>query len=302
MTKPAHVKTSDGITAYVAGGLGNQLFILAAAWEQSRRLGCPLYLNTSYLRLSGLREMELNQIDHPGTDLGTGGDWTSRKFPKNHILPFPRRFSAVLNHVHLEKDQAKFDDRINTVKPGSFLVGYFQSERYFPRVAPELRELIESAECVNADGDYLRELQTRPAVTLHLRRGDYTAATHSDAIMATVAYARRALRLLRESGNTDPIRVFSDSPDLIASELSNLGEDFELADSTRLHSGLSTLRAMSLGSSMIMSNSSFSWWAAWLMDSGVAPRTVIAPRPWNETGTARADMLRPHWITLDARD
>ena len=32
---------SDGICAYLQGGLGNQLFILAAAWEQAERLDCP---------------------------------------------------------------------------------------------------------------------------------------------------------------------------------------------------------------------------------------------------------------------
>ncbi len=38
---------SDGITGYLSGGLGNQLFVYAAALEQSRRLDCPLYLDCS---------------------------------------------------------------------------------------------------------------------------------------------------------------------------------------------------------------------------------------------------------------
>jgi len=54
---------------------------------------------------------------------------------------------------------------------------------------------------------------------------------------------------------------------------------------------------------MIMSNSSFSWWAALLMrsQSGQQDSLVIAPRPWTASGESRADMLEADWITLDAR-
>jgi hypothetical protein len=65
---------------------------------------------------------------------------------------------------------------------------------------------------------------------------------------------------------------------------------------------MATLKAMATGTSMIMSNSSFSWWAAMLMRSRPGhDGLVVAPRPWTASGESRADMLEPDWITLDAR-
>ncbi|MEG0027761.1 MAG: alpha-1,2-fucosyltransferase [Aurantimicrobium sp.] len=296
------MKTNNGITGYIAGGLGNQLFILAASWEQSHRLGCPLFLNTSYLEVSGLRELELNQIDHPGIDIGSRGPWTSKKFPGNHIYPFPRSPKAVTGKLYFEKDQAKYDSKIHVVRPGTQLIGYFQSARYFPTIAPQLHSLIEQSPLPPAEADYLDSLSERSCITLHLRRGDYQAEVNSGSVIASVDYARRAIALLRNLGNSDPIRVFSDSPEYIAQELGDLNEDIEIVDNSRLISGIGTIRAMSLGSALIMSNSSFSWWAGWLMEQRLPEKaTVISPRPWNESGTARADMLYPTWMTLDAR-
>lgn len=296
------MKTRDGITGYIAGGLGNQLFILAASWEQATRLACPLYLNTSYLAVSGLRELELDQISHPGIDLGTSGPWTSLKFPGDHIYPVPKSLSVARGKIFFEKNQARFDKKINTVTVGTMLIGYFQSAHYFPHIAPQLEELIQKAPATADELDYLEELRATPKVTLHLRRGDYQSEVNSGSIVASADYARRALELVRKLGNTDPVRVFSDSPEQVKRELGQDAEYFEFVDNTRLTTGINTIKAMSLGSALIMSNSSFSWWAGWLMEQkqpGTA--TVISPRPWNESGTARADMLFPTWLSIDAR-
>lgn len=296
------MKTSDGITGYVAGGLGNQLFILAASWEQANRLSCPLYLNTSYLEVSGLRNLELNQIQHPGIDIGSNGPWTSKKFPGNHIFPVPRNLSALKGRLFFEKNQALFDARINSVKLGTQLIGYFQSAFYFPTIGPQLYSLIDTAQITPTEANYISELSEHKYITLHLRRGDYQAASHKGTVIASIEYARRAIFTLRNSGNDDPICVFSDSPEFIVDELKNLNENIFVVDNSKLTSGIGTIIAMSLGSALIMSNSSFSWWAGWLKEQrNPGNATVIAPRPWNESGTARADMLFPTWITLDAR-
>ena len=64
---------------------------------------------------------------------------------------------------------------------------------------------------------------------------------------------------------------------------------------------IATIKAMAAGTAMIMSNSSFSWWAATLMRSRHPGALVVAPRPWTGAGDSRADLLEPDWITLDAR-
>ena len=58
---------------------------------------------------------------------------------------------------------------------------------------------------------------------------------------------------------------------------------------------------MSLSQGLIMSNSSFSWWAGWLMRQRDQSARVIAPRPWFATGESAADLLYEDWITIGAR-
>jgi hypothetical protein len=50
-----------------------------------------------------------------------------------------------------------------------------------------------------------------------------------------------------------------------------------------------------------MSNSSFSWWAAWLMRQRDPSVRVIAPRPWTADGSSAHDLLYEDWISVGIR-
>lgn len=286
----------EGITGYIAGGLGNQLFILGAAWEQAERLGVPLLLDRSHFGVTGTRGFELDALPTPARVLDPGESWRSVRISSERVLPFPTR----LGRIHLERDADRYSPSIQFVRPGTTLVGYFQSPRYFPTVGPRLLEAMEGMPETDVEAETLQRMRREPAITLHLRRGDYLAVPSDRQFIASVGYARRALRLLNDLGLRLPVRVFSDSVDLVRDELADVEAEFDFVDDRSL--GIwSTIKAMASGSAMIMSNSSFSWWAATLMEHRGTSPIVIGPRPWTAGGTAKADLLGPDWITLDAR-
>lgn len=291
----------DGVLAYIAGGLGNQLFILAAAWEQAERLGVPLYLDISHHAAKGSWAYGLDDLASPGLVLGEKSPWRTMTVPGGRVLPVPRDPRA-LTRIYFEKDDARYDPAVNSIRPGTSMFGYFQSERYFSSIAEKVRSMILAAPESPAESDYLAKLGAEKRVTVHLRRGDYMLAPEDRRLVASTEYAIRARDLLRQLGVSHPLRVFSDSPDLVRSELKDADGDIEFMEDTNLLTPINTIKAMASGEAFVMSNSSFSWWAAWLMQGskGAAAR-VISPRPWNETGTARADMLKKDWIGLDAR-
>lgn len=288
----------DGITGYVAGGLGNQLFILGAAWEQARRLGCPLYLDRSHFGVQGTRGFELDAVASPAIVLGAADSWRSLRLNAERILPVPSRFGRIF----LERTPDAYMPQVERVRPGTTLVGYFQSPRYFATVEGAILDSITAQPESEVERALLAQMRAEPAVTLHLRRGDYLSVAADRQFIATVAYAVRSIRLLASLGIDLPIRVFSDSVDLVRSELSDVDADVRFVPEDAPLGIWATLKAMAAGHAMILSNSSFSWWAATLMrhtTSSDAP--VIAPRPWTLGGTAKADLLGSDWITLDAR-
>ncbi|QIG38306.1 alpha-1,2-fucosyltransferase [Microbacterium sp. 4R-513] len=290
----------DGITGYVMGGLGNQVFILAAAWEQSRRLGVPLYLDRSHYAVGGTFAYGLDAFEHPGRVLARAeSPWRSVRINRERVLPFPRR---PWGHIYLEGDGDTYNPAVHDVKVGTTLIGYFQSPRYFPSVRDELGAAMLAAPDTPAESARIAEMLDSPAISLHLRRGDYLAVSVDRQFIASVAYAIRGVRLLRAMGVDLPVRVFSDSVDLVKEELRGVEGDFEFVEDDGVLGTWASLKAMSAGRAMIMSNSSFSWWGAELMRrrfGDAAP--IIAPRPWTQTGTAKADLLDPDWISLDAR-
>jgi hypothetical protein len=286
---------SDGVCAYLQGGFGNQLFILAAAWSQSRRLDCPLYVDISrFIAPDPLerghetpRTFELNELRAPGQLLTSDSPWLANS-PRRP--PAIRRLGRRSRRLRVfQQDGFGYDARIDAIRPGTTILGYFQSPLYFQRVELEMRELLGGGGVV-----------PRAAVSLHLRRGDYlgdAAAAHHG--VASAEYAGRAVRLMRRLLPDVNIRLFSDSPGLADAELQGVDGWAHAVDVESL-GPLATVREMSRASGFIMSNSSFSWWAAWLMDAA-SDATVVGPRPWLRSGEGAADLLLPHWLTLDAR-
>ncbi|MGZ0068021.1 alpha-1,2-fucosyltransferase [Microbacterium arborescens] len=288
----------DGITGYIAGGLGNQLFILGAAWEQAERLDCPLYLDASHFRVAGTRGFEIGALATPARILAPSESWRSLRINSERVLPLPNR----LGRIYLERDADRFAAAISRVTPGTTLVGYFQSRKYFPTVAPRLVDAMLEMPEAEAESSILARMRAEPAITLHLRRGDYLAVPTERQFIASVAYAKRAIALTRRLGLDLPVRVFSDSVDLVRRELAGVDAHLLFVDDDGSLDIWNTLKAMAAGTAMIMSNSSFSWWAATLMARrSENPPVIIGPRPWTSSGTAKADLLEADWLTLDAR-
>ena len=295
-------KIDDGICGYVAGGLGNQLFMLAAAWKQADRLQCPLYVDTSHSTINTGRPFELSSFSSPAIELQDRSPWRTIKVSKTRSVPIPKRWNPKRQNLYIEKNVALFDSKINNVGIGTSLIGYFQSPKYFEGIETELINSINNFKYSNEELSEINSISSNEMITLHLRRGDYLNTGKSRDLVTSIEYAKRSISLLRSLGINHQIRVFSDSPEYVINELRHLDEDFVIGDSEKLLSPLATIKAMSMGTSMIMSNSTFSWWAAWLMSSRTSNNSkVIAPRPWLQTGQSRADLLMKEWITLDAR-
>lgn len=290
------MKIDDGVCAYLTGGLGNQLFVLAAAWEQSERLGCPLYIDVSKYLAGDLRSFELGALALPGTLISHESPWLDLG-RRTRRIGLAKRTKKL--QVYKEASFG-YSAAINKIIPGTTIFGYFQSPRYFPSIADRLADLIMSSHETSAEQRVMHDLASSGRATVHVRRGDYLTA-HTQAVHGITSsdYFERGLGVIRKMSSVHEAIAFSDDPDIAQAELGYLPSVRFFSKNSEL-SSLNTIKAMSLGKGMVMSNSSFSWWAAWLMERR-GSHAIVAPRPWMSSGESAADLLCPHWLTLDAR-
>jgi hypothetical protein len=172
------------------------------------------------------------------------------------------------------------------------MFGFFQSPLYFTAQVAE--QLFTGLEKVRASHD----IPLSPSIHVHIRRGDYLTSSASAVHgLATEDYFERAIqRILRQNPHAS-FKIFTDSPELITNDqLTRWNATLEEGQGTL--PPLLSLLEMGSGSGLIMSNSSFSWWAAWLMTQRNTDVPVVAPRPWMANGDSAHTLLLPDWITV----
>ena len=183
----------------------------------------------------------------------------------------------------IDEVEGNFDPRILETDT-AYLVGYWQSEKYFS--SPEVVEQIHNAfakrpqEIMNDSVSWstLQQIECCESVSIHVRRTDYLDKEHIEVHnLCSEKYYKNAIKLVREKHPNAVFFIFTDDKswckkhfkgqNFINVELQE-GENTDVAD----------LLLMSRCKHHIIANSSFSWWSAWLNDS--PEKMVIAPEKW----------------------
>lgn len=277
---------------YLQGGLGNQLFQLAAGLEVANRLRVDLVLDCSRLGdpESALRKFALDPFNLPENVRVVRKPSTLEAWSNRRIV---NRLKNNFNRRHFIENAEGYDKSIELVKPGFTLDGYFQSTRYFASAKPQVLELIRSCHLNPKELESVEALSREPFIAVHIRRGDYTnpevAAVHG---LAGRAYFKEAIAHLEKSTSLGRILYFSDSPKIVQVELDLMPQDFAPNDLSEV----ATLLLMSRATHLIASNSTFSWWAGLVCDS-TNSGSVIVPKPWFAE-TTPPDLLPTHWLQI----
>lgn len=185
-----------------------------------------------------------------------------------------------------------FDGRIMKMQVPRRVRGYFQSYLYAESIRSELIsefELLAPSECFLT---YAAEARLTQPIIVHLRRGDYAKLSSSVGILGADYYFN-GIKSLNGVNSQKQIWIFSDDRQAslaLANQLEELGikdikQGFELTDSE-------TLKLMSLGSGIVIANSTFSWWSAFL---GNYENNVVAPQKWYKGLPDPQDLIPKNW-------
>jgi len=281
------------VTVSLTGGLGNQMFQYSAARALSLKNSVPLYLDASwYLRkfrptVNTNRNYELGNFTHLANS--------------NVIWPFPlptkiasgRSFFKNERVIKSEITQPVQLSR-ETIDQPVRMTGTWQNSDYFSKIRTELISEFKVDETpeILSNPDFLAS-HSNNTVAMHVRRGDY--ATHEPRPWSNqclpIQYFQDALEFASNTVTIEKVLIVSDDPEWCRENFK--GQMFHIAAAS--NTAIMDFQLLKNCRDHIISNSTFSWWAAWLGESG--SRLVIAPKQWYHNGHGFASIPN-YWVTL----
>lgn len=170
----------------------------------------------------------------------------------------------------------------------AYIFGYWQNERYFEdeEVKRRLRDDFSCPKVLkehNCFSNWLRKVEFSNSVAVHFRRTDYLTENVNGNYLykdiCTDDYYKKAIDFILDKVLDATFYVFSDDKDFariyVHDNLEKIGSFVVVDDDL---SDLEEFYIMSACKHIILANSTFSWWAAWLNPN---PDSIqIAPVPW----------------------
>lgn len=290
------------------GGIGNQLFQVAAAIFFAKETnhktvvvnqGPPVLALRQIADVSNLPEDSLylrSMTFSPLRRLGAQAGKILRGLG-NHIGDLHPSIAVSIKQYR--STIVGYDPRLTEIAPGTIVLGYFQTWRYFTAVRAQLPvRAFEPADPSNWYKTMLERVNTTDILAIHVRQGDYVEVDEIGVLSR--GYYSRALKLLKSSGsNWDQVWIFSDEPEvakqLLEQELTGIIAHY--VDAPLESPDFESLLLMSNAKQLIIANSTFSYWAAIL---GRPDKTVFYPDPWFRAMDNPVDLCPPEWIPVES--
>lgn len=287
------------------GGLGNQLFQYAAGFALAQKNGDELKVDLSTFDYQPGNQDTIRAPDILQFSVAAPIVDQQEVEAYRNPLGVVSRGSRFLRQRFFKRYYSDWHPEILLLKGDVYLEGYFQCENYFSDcLAPLLREFSLSAgpaaEVVSL-GQNIDEL--RNPVSLHVRRGDYVSDVGVSALhnICTVDYYQRAMAEIKGRIGECSLVVFSDDVAWVRENLL-LGSEVFYVSGGQTPTGErltapQELVLMSRCRHHIISNSTFSWWGAYL--NRRADKIVVAPGLWNRSKIhSHKNILPPSWLQL----
>jgi len=294
------------IIVNLVGGLGNQMFQYACARALALELDFPLKVTIDMFGLyASHRCPELERVFAIKLEVAQPKELRRmigalRTPPAVRWVLGSNMFAFLRGPRFIVEPHFRFwDGLLDRAHMGSYLQGYWQSQRYFSKHMAAIRSDFTFAQSsTGRNSELARAIRESIAVSVHVRRGDYVSNPKILSVygVCTPEYYIKAMERLRKAVPEARFFVFSDDPQWVAEVLAPRYPGLVLVDHNRAGDSYNDMRLMSLCRHHIIANSTFSWWGAWLNpDPG---KIVVAPCNWFANGTDTRDLLPQSWERL----
>ncbi|MGC5703638.1 alpha-1,2-fucosyltransferase [Pseudomonas sp. NFXW11] len=291
------------IIAHLIGGLGNQMFQYAAARALSVRKDTQLLLDLSSFETYNLHQgFELNKIFNApvetakNTDIKNVLGWKSPRLIRRALQR--SELGWLRSNNFIIEPSFEYWNGISHASENSYLMGYWQSERYFQDIESTVRnDFSFKLELSDINLELAKKIAQSNSVSLHVRRGDYVNNEKNKSIYSScsIEYYQSAINHISQYVTEPEFFIFSDDIEWAKSNLSIPFASMYINHNQAAES-YNDMRLMSLCKHNIIANSSFSWWGAWLNNN--KGKLVIAPKKWFTNDNDTKDLTPSSWVLL----
>ncbi len=303
------------IITKINGGLGNQMFQYALGRHLSLHLKTELMFDTSALgvdwghnhtvRYYGLDNFSINgkiadTKDIKGFKILSSDSRNLFKRAMREASRYIVSRRPISKRKYVLEPHFYFSPEIFNIKDGAYLEGFWQSEKYFKDIRETLLTDFKLKDGFSPAGaSFAQEMANTESVALHIRRGDavHNPRGHSfHGFCPNEYYEQGVEEIAKKKGKNLTIFIFSD-------EIAWVKENLKLPYPTRYVSApnmkdYEELILISKAKHQVISNSTYSWWGAWLNNN--PEKIVVAPKKFfaNPSLDTR-DIYPQSWLLVD---
>lgn len=293
------------ILVRLTGGLGNQLFQYAFAKQLAVSNNTQLKLDLSLLgnvnkknTFSVFRKFELDGFEMP-IFLASPREINYFNPPgKTLFSRLKRKLVVSGSKRNIIQQGNEFSEAYLCTGDNHCIVGRWQSEDYFSGIVKELKKELRFKQQLGSSNAYYNAIVQSTAVGIHVRRGDYVSnRLYAEGIGALdTGYYKAGIDYLKKRCNNLRFFVFSDDINWCKMHFKN--EELVFVEQTNEFTHpLYDMQLISLCKHQIISNSTFSWWGAWLSEQ--ADSVIIAPEKWARSKTYEPERIVPaRWVKI----
>lgn len=321
------------ISVEFIGGLGNQMFIYAFA-KAIEQKGLSVCLSTHNYDVMQEREALLKEeLDKPtehrdvrnleilSFDLSLPLDFDlkeefRKRLKRSMVAKIAKRLSyrlyLRLSQVFYEGEWIFQNDSFPfLINPNSHLSGYFQELRYFEHIRSLLVRDFKLKNPLSLRNQSLKEkiANTPNSCFLHIRRGDYLYDEHWMFVELGSIYYENAIEIIKSYIKCPNFFIFSNEISWCKQNfLQNLspealdGANFYFVDQNKEGNAVEEMELMRACQNGIIANSTFSWWAGYLIEN--PSKVIVTPTHFHYYETITKKLI-PHreedgkWIAIN---
>lgn len=286
----------DFLIVRMFGGLGNQLFQYSFGRSIALSQNKSLILDLSFYKNSLIdysNNMIMRKSKYQLVNFNLNNDITSTKNCYNFSYRFFKYFLNYLpnfikkkffirkklkiENFYFEKNLFEIDNiKRNLNKQSCYYIGYWQSTEYFKKFKRIIKSELRLKSISSSAKKFIKKIDKNIAA-IHIRGGD--ALIDDNTITPKRKFYTKTIKLIKKKNSHIKFHIFTDDVEyskkiIFSSNIKN----FKIISSSKKFTDLEEFHILQNYKFIIISNSTFSWWAAYL--NNIKESKIYAPKIW----------------------